>query len=172
MIRRAHEQRWPLVMKAECTSRSAAASTLVGSQIIRGLLPPISSAKITSGRPANIAWIAVPVVAEPVNKTPSIPGAANKAAPVSRPPITTFKTPAGRPASSNASTINVETVGANSEGLNTTVLPAKRAGTMWPLGKWPGKLKGPKTAMTPQGRCSNAVVPKAVGSDFVPVRSS
>ena len=30
--------------------------------------------------------------------------------------------------------------GVSSDGLNTTVSPASRAGTMWPLGRWPGKL--------------------------------
>ena len=30
--------------------------------------------------------------------------------------------------------------GAYSLGLNTSVFPAIRAGTMWPFGRWPGKL--------------------------------
>jgi hypothetical protein len=51
--RRAHEQRWPVVMKADCTTRAAAASASPASQTTSGLLPPSSSARITSGRSAK-----------------------------------------------------------------------------------------------------------------------
>ena len=82
-----------------------------------------------------------------------------------------FSTPAGSPASRQASTVARATPGASSEGLNTTVLPAIRAGTIWPLGRWPGKLYGPNTATTPCGRCRSTAVPSAIAVRFSPVRS-
>jgi hypothetical protein len=41
--------------------------------------------------------------------------------------------------------------GALSDGFRTMVLPSASAGTMWPLGRWAGKLNGPSTAITPWG---------------------
>ena len=41
---------------------------------------------------------------------------------------------------SHSRTLASATAGVSSEGLNSTQLPASSAGTIWPLGKWPGKL--------------------------------
>mgnify|MGYP006167243679 CR=1 FL=1 len=46
----------------------------------------------------------------------------------------------GKPASSQHWTVSSATFGVSSLGLNTTALPASSAGTICPLGKWPGKL--------------------------------
>ena len=142
ITRRAQEQRCPVVRKADCAAMSAAASTSAGSQIISGLLPPISKAKMTSGRPAKCLWKKTPVFADPVNNRPLM-SALSRAPPVSLPPCTIFSTPAGRPAAANASAMSAATPGASSDGLKTHVLPANSAGTICPFGKWPGKLNGP-----------------------------
>ena len=42
---------------------------------------------------------------------------------------------------------------------------------MWPLGRWPGKLNGPSTAITPCGRWRSTARPKAVAASRDPVRS-
>ena len=46
----------------------------------------------------------------------------------------------GKPASIQHLTVSSATSGVSSLGLNSTQLPASRAGTIWPLGRWPGKL--------------------------------
>ncbi|MNT16393.1 hypothetical protein D3C72_1514930 [compost metagenome] len=45
--RRAHEQRWPVVTKADWTTMPATASASAASQTTSGLLPPSSSARMT-----------------------------------------------------------------------------------------------------------------------------
>ncbi len=169
--RRAHEQRWPVVMKADCTTRAATASASPASQTTSGLLPPSSRARITSGRSAKWRRKKAPAAAEPVNSRPSISWSI-KAWPTSRPPCTRLTTPGGTPAASSASTSNWPARGVSSDGLNTTVSPASRAGTMWPLGRWPGKLNGPSTAITPCGRWRSTARPKAMSLACSPVRSS
>ena len=65
------------------------------------------------------------------------------------------------------------TAGVFSHGLNTTALPASRAGTMWPLGRWAGKLYGPSTASTPCGLWRTATrAPSAPSSRRCEVRSA
>ena len=44
-------------------------------------------------------------------------------------------------------------------------------GTIWPLGKWPGKLYGPKTATKPWGLWRKTAVASPSGPLFSPVRS-
>ena len=66
--------------------------------------------------------------------------------------------PMGMPAASKHSAIRLATSGVYSLDLNTTVFPASSAGTICPLGKCPGKLNGPSTAVTPCGLYRVAVV--------------
>jgi hypothetical protein len=91
--------------------------------------------------------------------------------PVSRPPLTRFSTPFGRPAFSHSCTVLTAVRGAYSLGLNTTVFPAIRAGTMWPFGRWPGKLYGPNTPNTPCGRWRSTALPSATLAAVSPVRA-
>ncbi|MCY1186528.1 hypothetical protein D9M73_274080 [compost metagenome] len=77
---------------------------------------------------------------EPVKNRPSIPGLAASATPVSRAPCTRLSTPAGNPAAIQQLTVSSATFGVSSLGLNTTQLPASKAGTICPLGRCPGKL--------------------------------
>ena len=140
-------QRWPAEMKADITVWCTAASKALGSSgmshTTSGLLPPISSASILPGLPPNCLCRAMPVWLLPVNRMPSMSACWPSATPVSRPPLTRLSTPFGRPACSHSCTVFTAVRGAYSLGLNTTVFPAIRAGTMWPFGRWPGKLYGP-----------------------------
>ena len=118
---------------------------------ISGLLPPISKANILPGCPPNCSCKKCPVAELPVKNNPSIILLLASALPVSISPCTRLITPAGRPASCQIFNTSSATLGVNSLGLNTMVLPAISAGTIWPLGKCPGKLYGPNTATTPWG---------------------
>ena len=88
----------------------------------------------------------------PVKSTPSTSACSTSAAAASPRPCTMLKTPAGMPASAISSASSAPTPGAFSLGLNTTVFPARSAGTQCPLGRCAGKLNGPTTAITPNGR--------------------
>ena len=82
-----------------------------------------------------------------------------------------LRQPGGRPAAAKHSAISAAAPGASSDGLNTQVLPASSAGTICPFGRWPGKLNGPNTAITPCGRCVSWDDPNAAASVFSPARS-
>ena len=137
--RRAQVQRCPALIKALRTISSAACCGCTLPSTINGLLPPISSASNTSGRPPNCWCSRRPVLEEPVNSRPSI-GCCARASPTSRPPCSRFSTPAGRPACCHSSAVFSAHNGVSSLGLKIRVLPASSAGTIWPLGRWPGKL--------------------------------
>jgi len=83
----------------------------------------------------------------------STPGWATRCSATATAPCTTLSTPGGKPGSWKQRAIRAAVATPLSEGLKSTVLPASNAGTSWPLGRWPGKLKGPSTAATPWGRC-------------------
>ncbi|MNF47542.1 hypothetical protein D3C84_287470 [compost metagenome] len=100
-----------------------------------------------------------------------MPGLPARATPVSRAPCSRLSTPAGKPASIQHFTVSSATLGVSSLGLKITALPASNAGTMWPLGRWPGKLYGPNTATTPWGLWRSTAVASARGPLFSPVRS-
>ena len=66
-------------------------------------------------------------------------------------PVTTFRTPAGRPHSVAIRASSTVLVEVNSEGLHTTVLPAARAGAM-PRAAWlMGECQGVITTTTQKG---------------------
>ena len=74
------------------------------------------------------------------------------ASPVTEPlPTTIFRTPAGKPASSNISIIRAAVPGVNSAGLKTTVLPATNAGAAFQTGIAHGKFHGVIKPTTPNG---------------------
>jgi len=76
----------------------AAAILSASPHAISGLLPPSSSARMTCGRSIITRRKCAPVVAEPVNSSPSI-SARIRAAPCSRLPCTIWKTCSGTPES-------------------------------------------------------------------------
>ena len=65
--------------------------------------------------------------------------------------MTRFTTPAGNPASSISWTRSVAQCGASLEGLNTTVLPATRAGIIFQHGIAIGKFQGVTMPAMPMG---------------------
>ena len=85
-----------------------------------GDLPPSSS--VTRARWSAAPFItALPVAVPPVNATLSTPGCATSGAPASPPkPVTTLKTPGGKPASSTSAANSSVEAGACSAGLTTT----------------------------------------------------
>ena len=133
-------------MPAAAASRSALPDT------IAGFLPPIS---VIAGRAYGPSWkrrpSARPTSAEPVNTTPSSAPSAS-ARPVAAPPCTSPTTPSGSPAAANASPTSAPESGVCSDGLITTVLPATSAPAAMPLTSATGKLNGPITPKTPNGR--------------------
>jgi hypothetical protein len=139
-------------MPAAAASRSADAAT------IAGFLPPIS---VIAGRAKRPSWkrrpSARPTSAEPVKTTPSIAPSAS-ARPVAAPPWTSPTTPSGNPAAANASPTSAPERGVCSDGLSTTVLPATSAPAAMPVTSATGKLNGPITPNTPNGRRTLAFV--------------
>ena len=107
----------------------------------------------------------------PVKNKPSMFWCEARALPVSTSPCTRLITPADKPAFNQSDKVNSATWGVSSDGLNTTVLPAKIAGTIWPLGKCPGKLYGPNIATTPCGLWRIKALAPGIGFSVVPVRS-
>ena len=72
--------------------------------------------------------------------------------PTSRPPpVTTFHTPFGNPASSNASASMITDNGVSDAGLMTTVLPQMRAAMPFHAGMAIGKFHGVMRPATPRG---------------------
>ena len=93
----------------------------------------------------SVRAVAVP----PVKLILSTPGWPTSAAPASGPPVTTFSTPGGSPASSASSAKRSMPNGAISGGLATTAFPAASAGPhFWPIPIME-PFQGGMAAMTP-----------------------
>src|SRR3954453_9849494 len=92
-------QVWPVAAKIPATTPLAAASRSASAKIMCGDLPP--SSRLTRARWSAAPFItSLPVDVAPVNATLSTPGCATSGAPASSPkPVTTLKTPGGKPAS-------------------------------------------------------------------------
>src|SRR5437762_13426822 len=94
----------------------------------------------------------MPTGFEPVKETAFTAGWLMISSPASEPePRIRFRTPAGRPAASNISTIRTAVVGVRVAGLKTTVFPATSAGAMFQAGIATGKFQGVTQATTPNG---------------------
>ena len=79
-------------------------------------------------------------------------GLATKASPTSAPPpVTTFTTPSGIPASRHSRPISKVVSGVYEAGLITTVLPAAMAGAIFHAAIWIGKFHGVIPTHTPTG---------------------
>src|SRR6185369_15780222 len=102
--------------------------------------------------PAAARITAVPVAVEPVKATLSTPGCSASGAPASGPkPVSTLKTPGGKPASSNSFANSKVEAGACSAGLATTVQPAASAGPSFHVSSSTGEFHGVIAATTPTG---------------------
>ena len=88
---------------------------------------------------------------EPTKLIAATSGLSSSASTLSLSPLTTLKTPAGRPTSLNSSAIQIAADGSFSLGFSTTVLPAAIASGKNHSGTIAGKLKGLMTPTTPTG---------------------
>src|SRR4051794_16030764 len=113
-------------------------------------LPPSSSVR-RFRLPAAARWISRPTSVDPVNDTLSTSSCATSAAPVAPSPVTTFRTPAGRPASLASSASLSDERGASSAGLCTTVFPQASAGASFQDAITSGKFHGVIAPTTPSG---------------------
>ena len=144
-------QRWPVVPKADQRIPSAARSRSASARTTTPFLPPSSSDRRLSRRPARSA-IPVPVAELPVNDTTATSGLSTIALPTSAPvPVTRLTTPGGKPASASSSTRSTAQCGVSDDGLNTTVLPVTSAGIIFQQGIAIGKFQGVMMPATPSG---------------------
>ena len=119
----------PVAPKMPASAPISARSKSQSSNTMLGLLPP--SSRHTGLRLAAPAMaIARPTPGLPVKLVLSIPGLEDSAWPVSPAPVSTWKTPAGKPACSHKAAISSVVVEACSLGLAITQLPAASAAGM------------------------------------------
>src|ERR1700722_20724452 len=88
---------------------------------------------------------------EPTKLTACTRGSVSSVSTASLSPLTTFRTPGGRPASSASSAIRSTQLGSRSDGLSTKVLPQTTAIGHIHSGTMHGKLNGVMPAATPSG---------------------
>ena len=121
------EQVWPPFWIPALTKNGSARSRSASSNTSCGDFPPSSS---VTGMTffAAAAWIISPVLTDPVNDICEIPLCEDKATPASSPsPVTTFKAPAGRPASVAIWLNAIAVRQASSAGFKTQALPIASA---------------------------------------------
>src|SRR5690606_14805471 len=95
-----------------------------------------------------------PVASEPVNVILATSGWSTSAEPADGPrPVTTLKTPGGKPASRVSSANSRVEAEANSEGLTTTAQPAAMAGAHFQATKSSGEFQAVRAPTTPTGSC-------------------
>src|SRR4051794_8011387 len=100
-----------------------------------------------------------PTAVEPVNEVIATSGCPTRWAPATGPvPVTTLTTPAGAPASVNASAKRTLVSGVISAGLSTMVLPAAMAGSTFHAAIWRGEFHGAIEPTTPIGSRRMVVV--------------
>ena len=128
MARVAAVQSCPELISEPATAPCTAASRSASSNTTNGALPP-SSSWVRWPCTAAAAITRRPTAVEPVKVTTSTSACPASAVPTSGPaPVTTLRTPSGRPASV-ASRASVSVVsGVSSAGLITTEQPAASAG--------------------------------------------
>jgi len=148
-IRVGASQDWPVFDITALTPAATASAMLADGRMMFGLLPPSSCAtRFTVG--AAAAAIAVPARVEPVKDTMSTSGCEDIRAPTSGPlPFTRLNTPFGTPASCRTCAKRTPDSGAISEGFNTMVQPAMRAGATLQAIWFIGQFQGVISAQTP-----------------------
>ncbi|TPW12118.1 MAG: cell wall surface anchor family protein [Acidimicrobiaceae bacterium] len=149
------------------TSRSGACSPTKCADF-----PPSSVITGTRLVAADAVSTCRPVASEPVRFTKSMPSCATSAVPTTSPrPATTFKTPAGRPASIANSASNIALAEEVSLGLSTTQFPMANTGTTLVNATKNGKFHGEMTATTPRGTRHAGGTASADTSGTIPSRS-
>ncbi len=130
---------------------SSALERSASSNTTAGFLPPSSKCTRLSVA-APWAMIFAPVALSPTNAIALMSGCSVRALPaVSPSPLTTLRTPGGRPASSASCASRAPDSGAHSAGLWTTVHPAAKAGAIFQVESMNGVFQGVITATGPMG---------------------
>ena len=102
--------------------------------------------------PAASRMMPLPTSVEPVKAILSTPGCRTSAIPTLPPgPVTTLKTPSGRPASRVSSAKRSAVSGVSEAGFRTTVFPAASAGAIFQEASRNGKFQGTIAPTTPTG---------------------
>jgi len=136
---------------------STAIRISASSQTIMGSLPPSSSVSCFSVGAASRATC-LPVPPSPVNETFLIAGLRAISRPTVSPgPVTTFRTPDGRPAPARISASLPQVSGVVWAGFKTTVFPATRAGPIFQPMMIAGMFQGMIAPQIPSGRLSTRV---------------
>ncbi len=116
-----------------------------------GDLPPSSRVRRFTLAAAS-RMISRPTAVEPVKEILSTPGWVTSAAPISLPrPVSTLRTPGGKPASCASSASRSADSGVCVAGFSITVLPQARAGAIFHAAWISGKFQGTIAATTPIG---------------------
>ncbi len=111
----------------------------------------------------------LPTRVDPTKQIPLISGCSSMPVTTSLPPLTTFHTPGGMPASSANSAIFVWLIGSSLEGFTTMQFPQATANGANHSGTINGKLNGPIMPNTPRGcRYANSSIPTAISSRRAP----
>lgn len=137
-----------------CAARSRSASLSTSA----GFRPPSSSATAFAPRLAAPAT-ARPAAVEPVKCTASTPGCEASACAAPAAPKSATSTSGGKPASRSAPRAAAATPLARSDGFQTTVFPATRAGSHFQAGVSNGTFQGVIVATTPRGRHRTSALP-------------
>ncbi len=124
-------QSCPALKYAAVAMPSAAAARSASSNTTTGAFPP-SSRWVRLRLPPALTATALPAATDPVIATICGVGWETRFAPVTRSPVTTFRTPGGRCLAASSASITVVT-GVVSLGLITTVLPAAMAGQIFQI---------------------------------------
>ena len=106
---------------------------------------------------------------EPTKLIACTRGSVSSVSTTSLSPLTTLKTPSGRPACSSSSATRREHDGTFSDGLRTNVLPQAIASGHIHIGTMAGKLNGVMPAQTPTGwRREYESMPRPTSSEKAP----
>ena len=130
---------------------STAASTSASSNTMKGALPPSSSPTFFTV-PAAWRMRSLPTSVEPVKPTKRTAGCSHIALPIAREsPVSTLRTPGGKPARTASSASASAVSGVCPAGLTTAVQPTARAGATLRVIIAAGKFHGVIAATTPIG---------------------
>ena len=98
-----------------------------------------------------VRWMCSATGVEPTKLTAATPGWVMSASTASLSPLTTLRTPGGRPASMASSASRIPQEGSRSEGLSTKVFPQATESGNIQSGTMAGKLNGVMPTQTPSG---------------------
>ena len=143
------EHAWPLLKNTLWVRPRTASSRSASGNTSEAFLPP-SSIMVGRMRRAAAARIFSPVRSLPVNVMKSMAGCSTRLTPVSTPPVTTFRTPAGR-SSAASSAMRSDDSGVSGAGLRTIVLPVASASAVKSAVCIGGQFHGMMAATTPWG---------------------